>query len=356
MHPGEARRIASGALLQFVSHPSFFNQGVPSLGFYGPFESCIQGYSCSASPYWMFMSFMGLVFPKNHPYWTQKEELGHWADVQNTEIKSKYSAGMGILLTNHGNTGASEIRPGKVHNQDPNYCRLAYNTSFPWEAEREDGIVSADLSVKILNVDEKAKLPLHVDASGYRDGVLYRQAVYDYKVLPCFVDMASIMISGGEIRIERVRKIRKSTFYLGHYSMPHLNGIPEVIQKKIKGKEVLMLKIPGRQLAITNYSGWNKLGTLENTGLHPESEKSTLLYAQYEDMEQEYGPVELLISVLLHKTDNSAWTDDELQPIRKIESIKKGIPNHLGGMKITLKNKKEFKVDFRNMDGSSTRD
>lgn len=215
---------------------------------------------------------------------------------------------------------------------------------------------SADLSLKMLNIDDKAKLPKQVDASGYRDEVLYRQATYDYKVLPCFVDMATIVIPGGEIRIERVRKIRKSTFYLGHYSMPHLNGNPEVIQRTIDSKEVILLKIPGRQLAMTNYSGWNRLGMVTNIGLHPESEKSTLLYAQYEDMEQKYGPVELLISVLLHKTDNSAWSDEELQPICKIEPLKKGIPNHLGGMKIKLKNKKEYKVDFRNMDGSSTRE
>jgi hypothetical protein len=356
--PGEARRVASSALLQFVTHPSFFNQGIPSLGFYGPFESCIQGYSCSASPYWMFLCYIALTLPKDHPFWTDTEEMGHWGSIKENEVFSKYSSGMGILISNHGPSGTSEIRPGKIHNQDPNYCRLVYNTAFPWEADRKDGITSSDLSVLIINHDDKAQLPAHVDAAGYHDNVLYRQAVYAYNVinLPCFIDMASIIIPGGEIRIERIRKIRKSKYYLGHFSLPHLNGIPVIIKKVINGKSCIIAKIPGRQLAITNFMGWQKLDTLENTGLHPECNKSTLLYAEYEDLEYEYGPVEILISVLLHKTDDSNWDNNTLQPIEKVEPLKKGIPIHLGGMIVTLKNKRQYTVDFGNMDGMSTRD
>ena len=358
IRPGEARRVASSALLQFVTHPKFFNNGIPSLGFYGPFEPCIQTYSCSASPYWMFLSYIALTLPKDHPFWTDKEEMGHWGSIKKDEVYSKYSTGMGMLISNHGSSGTSELRPGKIHNQDPNYCRLVYNTAFPWEAEREDGIVSSDLSVLLVNYDKKAKLPMHVDAAGFRDSVLYRQTAYEYNVtnIPCFIDMASIIIPGGEIRIERIRKIRKSKFYLGHFSIPHINGAPEIIKKDIDGKSCLIAKIPGRQLAIINIMGWKQIDTLENTGLHPESNKSTLLYAEYEDLKNEYGPIEMLISVLSHKTDNSQWNDDELQPIDKIEPLKKGIPYHLGGMVITLKNKKQYTVDFGNMDGMSSRD
>ena len=356
--PGEARRIASASLLQFVTHPKFFHHGIPSLGFYGPFEPCIQPYSCSASPYWMFLSYIALTLPKDHPFWTDKEELGHWSDVAKDEVFSKYSSGMGMLISNHGSTGTSELRPGKIHNQDPNYCRLVYNTSFPWEAEREDGITSSDLSLLLLDYDDRAKLPIHVDAAGYRNNVLYRQAAYEYTVnnIPCFVDIASIVILGGEIRIERIRKIRKSKFYLGHFSLPHMDGAPEIVNKTVDGKKSIIAKIPGRQLAITNYLGWNKVGAIENSDLHPESCKSTLLYAEKKSLDYEYGPVEILISILLHKTDDSDWSDYELQPIEKIEPLKNGIPYHLGGFLITLKNRKQYTIDFGNMDGMSSRD
>ncbi|NBQ59355.1 MAG: DUF2264 domain-containing protein [Opitutaceae bacterium] len=52
--PGLARRVASGALLQFTTHLDFFYRGVPALGFYGLFPPAIQSYSCSGSTYWMF--------------------------------------------------------------------------------------------------------------------------------------------------------------------------------------------------------------------------------------------------------------------------------------------------------------
>jgi hypothetical protein len=354
--PGVARRVSSGALMQFITHPKFFNQGIPSLGFYGPFEPAIQSYSCSASPYWMFMGFTALTLPKNHPFWTEKEELGHWDNIEIDNVHSKYPPGMGMLISNHGTSGTSELRPGKIHNQDPNYCRLVYNTAFPWEADGENGITSSDLSVHLVNLNNKPQLPMHVDAAGFRNNVLYRQAAYKSNNLPQHIDMASIIIPGGEIRVERIRKISKSKYYLGHFSLPHIDGSPEIIKKTIDGKDCLIAKIKGRQLAVTNFMGWNKMDTQENTGLHPESNKSTLLYAEYADLESEYGTVDILISILLHKTDNSNWDDIDLQPIDKIETLQKGIPYHLGGMIIKLKNNKQFIIDFENMDGKSTRE
>jgi hypothetical protein len=356
--PGEARYLASGSLIQFVTHPEFFNQGIPSLGFYGPFDACIQKYSCSASPYWMFMGFSALTLPETHPFWTAKEDMGHWSGIQKDEVTSKYSSGMGMLISNFG-TGSTEYRPGKVHNQDPNYCKMVYNTHFPWEASREDGITSAELALFMEGYDEKAAIPMHADAAGYHDGVLYRQAAFEYKVtnIPCFIDMATIIVPKGEIRVERFRKINKSKLYLGHLSMPHINGVsPTITEKEIDGKKSVIVSIDGRQLAITNYMGWKDIDTLNNTGLHPESDKSTLLYAKYEDLTAQFGPVEILISTLLHKADNSEWTDEQLQPIASVEPLIKGVSMPLGGLVITLKSGQKYTVDFSTIDGMSSRD
>ncbi|MEN8231021.1 MAG: DUF2264 domain-containing protein [Bacteroidota bacterium] len=356
LSPGEARRVASAALLQFVTHPSFFHQGIPSLGFYGPFDACIQSYSCSASPYWMFLSFVALTIPENDPFWTEKEEMGHWADIKEDEVHTAYLPGPGMLISNHGSSGASEIRPGKIYKIDPNYSRLVYNTAFPWEADPDDGITSSVVSLLLDGLDDKAKYPSYTDVSGYRDSVFYRQATYQNKRgLPGFIDMASIIIPNGEIRIERVRKIRKSKVFLGHFSMPHMGKTPSISNKEIDGKQCVAVSIPGRQLALTNYLGWQDIGVKEHTGLHPESYKSSLPYTKFEDLKYEYGPVEILISILLHKTDDSEWNDNELQPIEKIEPLKAGHPYHLGGLIITLKNRKQYSIDFRNIDGMSSR-
>ena len=52
---------------------------------------------------------------------------------------------------------------------------------------------------------------------------------------------------------------------------------------------------------------------------------------------------------------HAAWTDDALQPIQKIEPLRPGIPEELGGMRVTLKSGQSYLVDFTGIDGSSSR-
>src|SRR5699024_5263440 len=76
--PGLARRIASGALLQFITREECFYEGALCLGFYGPFAPLIQTYSCAASPMWIANAFVCLVLPDDHPFWTARENNGVW--------------------------------------------------------------------------------------------------------------------------------------------------------------------------------------------------------------------------------------------------------------------------------------
>src|ERR1022692_1024846 len=48
---GWARRLCSGSLLQFTTREDFYENDIPSLGFYGHREFAIQNYSCPASPF-----------------------------------------------------------------------------------------------------------------------------------------------------------------------------------------------------------------------------------------------------------------------------------------------------------------
>ncbi len=355
--PGLARRVSSGSLLQFITRNDFFVNGIPSLGFYGPFDYCIQPYSCSASPYWMFIGFSALTLPQNHPYWTDKEEMGHWEDIKKNQVYNKFVEGAGLLLSNHGSSGASEIRPGKISKQNnPNYSRLTYSTLFPWEAASNDGIISSQITLKSGQGNEKPETPNHVDIGGYRNHVLYRQASFKYRGnYRAHVDMASIIIPGGEIRVDRIRKASKSTYYLGHFSMPFSEEPPEITKNQVDGKTIITIHGKNRKLALTNYLGWDNLGTVYHEGLHPENKKSILLYAEKQDLKYEYGPVEVLVSVLLNGRNNKKWTPNELQPIKKVEALTKNTPMHLGGLKIELKNGKSYTVDFKNIDASSSR-
>lgn len=351
LDPGAARRISSSALLQFIGHPDFFQAGIPSLGFYGPFEPAIQPYSCSASPYWMFLSFIALALPETNPFWTAREDEGRWKELAGN-VRSSCANGPGLLISNHGSSGASELRPGKAHNNDPNYCRLVYNTAFPWEANNEGGAISSAITLKSKGIDGKEGLPERIDFAGYKDGVFYRQATFA-GFLPPHADMACIVIPGGEIRIDRLRKVRETTCFLGHFSMPHPHGrAPDVCRMEVDGHPCVTLKIPGRQLAVTNIMGWKQIGIRDNQGIHPEAASSSLLFLRTEDGDHRYGPVELLISVLLHKTDDTPWTNEELNPISGIAPLEETVPMHLGGMVVSLKNGEKHTVDFGGIDGA----
>lgn len=348
---GLSRRVASGALLQFVTHPDFFYQGIPALGFYGPFPNAIQGYSCSASPYWMFLNFACLTLPEKHEFWSAKEEMGMWGDVKLTETHTEFWGGPGMLVSMHGSAGTSEMRPSKVHNSNPNYSRLVYNTAFPWEASPADRITSAALSLS--RGGSKRILPQSTSLAGFRKGVLYRQSHFPGHLAP-FVDMASIIIPGGEIRVERFRRLKSCNLTLGHLSIPHLPSKPKKQERTIDGKQALILSIPGRQLAMTNFMGWDKINSRSASNIHPEATNSSLLYAELDD-DKIYGvgPT-LLISVLLHKTDDKPWTNGELQPIAKVTALKKGGLMHMTGLKITLKSGKSYEIDYQDIDGTNS--
>lgn len=354
--PGLARRVASGALLQFTTHPDFFYRGIPALGFYGPFPPAIQNYSCSASPYWMFLNFTCLALPKNHPFWTAKEAMGHWGDLGAKEIYNQFWPGPGFLVTDHGNTGAAEIRPSKIHHRDSSYSRLVYNSAFPWEAVGKDGIVAAALTADAGNdqglLGSYAQ-PATVCSAGFRDGVLYRQAAFEGNPPPVFVDMATIMIPGGEIRIDRFRRLYRSSVRLAHFGLPHLPGKPVIKKTSVDGHPSIQAAIPGRQLALTVYQGWTELDARTHTDKNPETTSSTVLYATMTDKERFAAP-DLLVSVLRHKTDDTPWTDDQLQPIESITPLRQNSIMALTGARIRLRSGQKYVVDYQDIDGTNS--
>ena len=94
-------------------------------------------------------------------------------------------------------------------------------------------------------VDKTESLPEFVDIAGFREGVLYRQATFRGDIFAPHVDMASILIPGGEIRIDRLRPVRETTLFLGHFSMPHMGGqAPRIEKRRIDGKPCITLAIP----------------------------------------------------------------------------------------------------------------
>ncbi|RRR71675.1 DUF2264 domain-containing protein, partial [Streptomyces sp. RP5T] len=124
--PGQTRRLASGALKYFLDRGAVDSRGLLTLGWHGPDQAVLQGYSGPASPYWASKAFLGLLLPADHEVWTAPEEPGpaERADAltpitaPNWLLQSTRSDGL-VRLHNHG---SEDVR------YDPYYTRLAYST------------------------------------------------------------------------------------------------------------------------------------------------------------------------------------------------------------------------------------
>ncbi|MFJ2603989.1 DUF2264 domain-containing protein [Streptomyces sp. NPDC091279] len=141
--PGETRRLASGALKYFLDHDALDERGLLTLGWHGPDDALLQGYSGPASPYWASKGFLGLLLPPDHPAWTATEQPApaERADAltpvaaPNWLVQSTRSDGV-VRLHNHG---SEDVR------YDPYYTRLAYSTrTGPVQGQDADNSVIVD--------------------------------------------------------------------------------------------------------------------------------------------------------------------------------------------------------------------
>ncbi len=373
---GWARRLCSGSLLQFVTREEFYDNDIPSLGFYGQKEYMVQNYSCAGSPFLMFLPFIALALPDDSPFWTARENEGIWETMGNKSITTVLE-NPGLVLVNHGKTGASEIIPGKVYYDDPNYSKLVYNTHFPWEDHNPQGGTSMEYSFRsqdprdvrgddvnfyltgkaIENDSEKNGTYTTSQSmlyNGVRNNVLYRQAIMrkpPNNGVGYIIDLAEITIPGGVIRVDRSRLAFEYELTLGHFGLPHLEGKRPVINQFEAGdKKVITAAIPGRQIALITYNGWDKLDCLIHQNRNAEADESTVIYA-YKKRMAKNPPMELMITVMLHKMDDSQWTEEELSPIKEIRIMEITPTWSALGATIILYNNDKFEIDFKDIDG-----
>ena len=98
------------------------------------------------------------------------------------------------------------------------------------------------------------------------------------------------------------------------------------------------------------YAGWDRLEPLVHAGRNAESEESTVLFAS-RSRTAKNPSVELMISAMLHKTDDSAWTNEELSPVKDIKLFDIMPSGSVIGAEITLADGTRHTVDFGEIDG-----
>jgi hypothetical protein len=362
--PGWARRLCSGALLQFVTRTDFYENDIPSLGFYGHREYLLQSYSCSASPLWMFMPFLSLALPPSHPFWVERENEGVW-EALGTHSKSVSMNGPGIAATLHGATGTAELRTGKVLEPNPNYNRICYNSHFPWEADDRETATAMSYSYRNCQPNTGSGAPVHMDGFyppstiyfiGERNRVLYRQLVcapYRTQIERklALVDLAEIIVPGGSIHIIRDRIAGEHALRLGHFGLPHTDGTPPEIDTRTENNVTIQTAaIDRRQTALVAFQGWERLDHGTHNGCNAEAESSTVLYAHRERINT-MPSMGLAVAAVLHKTDNTAWNDNELLSIKSLKELPFAPSGSPRGASITLIDGSEYTVDFGQIDG-----
>ncbi len=344
---GWMRRIASGTILQFMQHPDFMKDSVPTLGFYGPFEPAVQVYSCRGSVYWMGKAFLGLLVPAESPFWTAVENEGPWEEeFSKDEVYNKYQEESEILITDYPAIGAAEVRAWchekvaddwQKFRSTENYNRLAYNSAFPWQADGKNGEVAMNYVVKNKKGDWEA-LRLFTFKK-FEEGIYYRDAVLetDENVK---LKLADIPLPDGILRIDENTSTTATQFRLGHYALPR--GMENIRKesRKVKGHEVQIIDNGIYQLAMVSLSGWDAMETLSTSGLNPVSDESALINVadNFSPGQKEPAPYATL---MLWKKAGEEWTDEELVPVKKIKRSKKD-----RSIKVSFRNGEEKVVRF----------
>lgn len=278
---GWMRRICSGTILQFLQHRDFIAaDGLPTLGFYGHFEDCLQGYSCRGSVFWMAKLFLALYMPADNPFWTSRETEGAWARMKKKAPHHVYSEHTKTLTTNYPSLGMAEFRNVFTRNKGfyyglENYNRLAYNSALPWQTDGKNGEVA--MSYVVESTDGKW-LPINsYKGEGLNaDGWFCRTAEMDGDNTVT-ISLKEKMTAHGTIRTDHVVTQGPRRVRMGFYALPELDKPIRITKTKVKGKKAMTIDNGVYALTTVQTEGWDDIEVVRCRHLHPEASGSVVV-------------------------------------------------------------------------------
>lgn len=341
---GWLRHIASSTLLQFLQHPDFLENGVPTMGFYGPFAPCIQIYSCRGSVYWTGKAFLGLLLPEDSKYWSATENEGPWADqLKPGNVYNKLQPATGLLITNYPNCGGSEMRSWchetvekdwQKFRSGENYNKLAYNTEFPWMADGKKGEISQNYGT--LNKKGEWEVLRLYDFKDFNNEIYHREAVLETNKNVRY-QLNDILLPDGILRVDKVSVPDSTEITLGHYTLPEGStefkatldpgksfsnrqiSLPAMKGEK-HGRSVTCYTNGQYELAMIPLYGWTvQEKAIYPDGLHPVSHRCVL-----PRLSQKVGGSQILVTLQLWKkgANDTGFTARELQPVKSVQVSK----------------------------------
>lgn len=343
---GWARRISSATLIQFLTHPEFLEDNVPTLGFYGAYEPATQIYSCRGSVYWMGKLFFGLLLPEDNPFWAATENNGQWEDgtIEKNSVKNIFHPSIDLLITNYSNIGATEVRAWcheRVANDwqkfrsSENYNRLSYNTAFHWQADGDDGEVAMNYMFK--NDNSKWECFRLYNFKKFENGVFKRDVILETSD-NYSMKLSDIPLANGVLRVDKQTSSKDVEMRLGHYALPDIgNGIKEST-KKVGKYSATILDNSEYQLALIPLVGWQNSEVVSTKGLSPIAEESKILtvMADYETDSNSIYSV-----LMLWKESGKKWSKKELMPIKEIN-----ISSDENSVEVIYRNNSKSSIQF----------
>lgn len=362
---GLARRISSGSLMQFLGREDFLYKGVPTLGFYGQFTPLVQGYSCAESPFWLGKAFLCLHLPKEHPFWSEKENNGSWELLKEKEVKETALDGPALCFSNHKANGETILRTGKVVKAQKdthgmwNYSKLSFNTKYPWESAPAENIEAQQYVLGDVTTGnyEKSNVTFW---HGLKDNVLYRRQVFTYELereehWNQVMNLADFTVPYGIVRADKMRLMRRPiTLTLGAYGFSDNGTTITTLEKN--GAKAIVLKGydftgKGKQLAMTIFDGWDEISYVKSSGTNPDSENSIVVYASTKREKHNSYEQYFLISQVITKESHEDFLEDEIFSISDIAYTDPQKCGGYGPVTITLVDGNKRVIDFDGIEG-----
>ena len=132
---GRIKGLLLRHLRWWASQPIAERDGVLSVGYAYPNLLVSEGYNAPGSPYWALKPFLVLALPKDHPFWTAKEEPPEALPSGRVLAASggfamRRAPGDAVVLTGGQNGGQCRC-------YDAKYGRFAYSSAFAFSVQSD---------------------------------------------------------------------------------------------------------------------------------------------------------------------------------------------------------------------------
>lgn len=176
---GESRRLVSGQMKYWIDHDYFQNNMTPAMGYAGENLELIEPYSQYGSPYWGNITFLNLLLPPSHVFWTEEEqplpvEREHYCISEEP---------IGMIISGNRSTGEVQLINHRAWHQKEGpgtryakkYTNFCYSSHFGIDLKRDNNGYNCDSMISISPDGKKFSqriIPNFIHVS-HRYGVSY---------------------------------------------------------------------------------------------------------------------------------------------------------------------------------------